>query len=123
MPVYAWPDLLEDASPELRKRMQGKSCFNFTTVDEALLAELAELTRRAFRRMQDSGAESTPAPGGPTRRNSPDRPPAGAGADPAGCLPARPRPGSPGRDAHGHVLLNAHTAPRPPEWPGRRNVV
>jgi hypothetical protein len=27
MPVYAWPDLLEDASPELRKRMQGKSCF------------------------------------------------------------------------------------------------
>jgi hypothetical protein len=40
----------------------NKSCFNFTTVDEALLAELAELTRRAFRRMQDSGAEVHPSP-------------------------------------------------------------
>ncbi len=28
-------------SPELRRRMQGKSCFNFTTVDEPLFAELA----------------------------------------------------------------------------------
>jgi hypothetical protein len=60
MPVYAWPDLLDDVSPELRKRMQGKSCFNFATVDERLLTELGELTRRAFERMRESGADVHP---------------------------------------------------------------
>ena len=44
MSVYAFPDLLESMSPTLRHRMQGKSCFNFTTVDEPLFAELAEVT-------------------------------------------------------------------------------
>jgi hypothetical protein len=44
MPVYATPELAETLSPELRKRMQGKACFNFTKVDEALLAELEALT-------------------------------------------------------------------------------
>ena len=46
MAVYADPSLLESVSPALRKRMQGKSCFNFTKLDEATMAELAELTRR-----------------------------------------------------------------------------
>jgi hypothetical protein len=32
-------------SPELKKRMQGKSCFNFKTVDEKLFKELAKLTK------------------------------------------------------------------------------
>jgi hypothetical protein len=45
IPVYAFPDLLDRASPELRKRMQGKSCFNFTSVDERLFSELAKLTK------------------------------------------------------------------------------
>jgi hypothetical protein len=48
MPVYVEPSLLDDVSPELRKRMQGKSCFNFRSVDEALMTELADLTRRGF---------------------------------------------------------------------------
>jgi hypothetical protein len=48
MPVYAFPDLLAGLSPELKKRMQGKSCFNFTTVDEKLFKELAKLTRAGF---------------------------------------------------------------------------
>jgi hypothetical protein len=47
MPVYVEPSLLESVSPQIRKRMQGKSCFNFTRVDEATKAELAALTRRA----------------------------------------------------------------------------
>jgi hypothetical protein len=34
-------------SPALKKRMQGKACFNFTAVDEALFKELAALTRRS----------------------------------------------------------------------------
>ena len=48
MGVYARPDLLQGVSKELRARMQGKSCFNFTSVDNVLFAELEELTVRAF---------------------------------------------------------------------------
>jgi hypothetical protein len=46
MPVYASATLQAAISPALKKRMQGKACFNFTRVDDALFAELAELTRR-----------------------------------------------------------------------------
>lgn len=48
MSVYASPDLAASMSPELRRRMQGKSCFNFTTVDEPLFEELARLTEASF---------------------------------------------------------------------------
>jgi hypothetical protein len=44
--VYLEPGQLDGLSPELRKRMQGKSCFNFTRVDEALFTELDALTDR-----------------------------------------------------------------------------
>ena len=43
MPVYAVPELADGISPQLAARRQGKSCFNFTRVDEALFAELADL--------------------------------------------------------------------------------
>lgn len=43
MSVYASPELMASMSPELRRRMQGKACFNFTTIDEPLFAELAGL--------------------------------------------------------------------------------
>jgi hypothetical protein len=46
MPVYVSPELAATLSPELRKRMQGKACFNFTRVDEGLLAELDAVTAR-----------------------------------------------------------------------------
>lgn len=46
MPVYMYPELLNDISPELKKRMQGKSCFNFKKVEPELFTELAELTRK-----------------------------------------------------------------------------
>src|ERR1700752_2112410 len=36
VPVYASPDLLKMISPELKKRMQGKGCFNFKQVDKKL---------------------------------------------------------------------------------------
>ena len=55
MPVYVHPDLLDGLSPELRKRMQGKSCFNFTRPDDALFAELETLTAAGFARFQDDG--------------------------------------------------------------------
>jgi hypothetical protein len=37
-------------SPELLKRMQGKTCFNFTRIDEGLFAELASITAKAIER-------------------------------------------------------------------------
>lgn len=55
MAVYMFPDLLEGISEGLRKRMQGKSCFNFSAVDDLLFAELAELTRRSIERVRASG--------------------------------------------------------------------
>jgi hypothetical protein len=53
MSVYAAPDLLKTMSPELKKRMQGKSCFNFKEVDEKLFKELAGLTRAGAARFSD----------------------------------------------------------------------
>lgn len=45
MSVYMSPELMKGMSPELKKRMQGKSCFNFTAVDPKLFAELKALTK------------------------------------------------------------------------------
>jgi hypothetical protein len=44
MPVYMHPELLKRVSPELKQRMQGKSCFNFNAVEPALFKELTALT-------------------------------------------------------------------------------
>jgi hypothetical protein len=44
MPVYCSPELQKKISPQLKKRMQGKACFNFTAPDPALVAELDALT-------------------------------------------------------------------------------
>ena len=50
MGVYGDPGLMDGMSPELRRRMQGKSCFNFARVDEPLFDELAALTRESVAR-------------------------------------------------------------------------
>ncbi len=55
MPVYAHPPLLQGLSPELKARMQGKACFNFKTIDEALFEELDTLTARGFRLFNKAG--------------------------------------------------------------------
>jgi hypothetical protein len=55
MPVYVHPALLQGISPELQKRMQGKSCFNFTRPDDVLLGELETLTAAGFARFQNDG--------------------------------------------------------------------
>lgn len=52
MPVYMYPELLKDISPELKKRMQGKSCFNFKKVEPDLFTELTELTRKSVEKFQ-----------------------------------------------------------------------
>lgn len=55
MPVYVDPPLLEGISPGLKKRMQGKSCFNFKQSDPQLFQELAKLTRVGFAFYQEQG--------------------------------------------------------------------
>ena len=40
-------------SPELKKRMQGRACFNFTTIDEPIFKELAKITKEGAKRFSD----------------------------------------------------------------------
>ena len=53
MPVYMYPELLDGISPELKKHMQGKSCFNFKKVEPALFEELAALTSRGAEKFRE----------------------------------------------------------------------
>ena len=53
MSVYASPDMLKNMSPELKKRMQGKSCFNFKEVDKKLFGELKALTKDGAAKFSD----------------------------------------------------------------------
>ena len=55
MPLYWDPSLLKGISPELQKRMQGKSCFNFKSDDEALFQELEQLTIRGIAGFRKAG--------------------------------------------------------------------
>jgi hypothetical protein len=48
MPVYTNAALRNRLSPALRKRMQGKACFNFTTVEPGQLKELAAVTKKGI---------------------------------------------------------------------------
>jgi hypothetical protein len=62
--LYYNPAAKKALSPALKKRMQGKACFNFTTVDQECFAELGRLIsgslkifkseefRRTIQRMQ-----------------------------------------------------------------------
>ena len=50
MGVYGDERLDASISPELKRRMQGKSCFNFTRIDESLFSELETLTAHSIAR-------------------------------------------------------------------------
>jgi hypothetical protein len=53
MPVYAAPRLVQSLSPELKKRMHGLSCFNFTTIDPDQVKELSKLTKAGIDAFRD----------------------------------------------------------------------
>jgi hypothetical protein len=53
MPIYGCPDLNQQVSEELRKRMQGKSCFNFKVEDEDLFKQLESLTAQGYAKFKD----------------------------------------------------------------------
>jgi hypothetical protein len=48
MPLYMNAAMQKRIPGELKKRMQGKACFNFSEVDPALFRQLAELTAAGF---------------------------------------------------------------------------
>jgi len=55
MPVYMYSDLVKEIPSELKKRMQGKSCFNFKKVDKDLFTQLAELTNKSVKTFNQRG--------------------------------------------------------------------
>lgn len=55
MPIYMNPKLQAAISPELKKRMQGKSCFNFTHVDPSHISELKKLTKAGYEEFKTWG--------------------------------------------------------------------
>lgn len=71
MPVYMRPELLKTLSPRLAKRMQGKSCFNFTTVDPDEAKELSALTRAGIAVFRDLKLPWAQPAGRTAKRTSP----------------------------------------------------
>ncbi len=55
MPVYVKPELLTGLSSELKNRMQGKSCFNFTSTEPVLMKELEILTKASYASYKEQG--------------------------------------------------------------------
>ena len=53
LPLYVDPQMVKVIPPGLKKRMQGKACFNFTAVDQELFAELAQLTAAGYERFKE----------------------------------------------------------------------
>ena len=56
MPVYMYPELLKDMSPDLKRHMQGKSCFKFKKVEPDLIRELDDLTRKVVEKFKQENA-------------------------------------------------------------------
>ena len=54
-PVYMFPDLLNGMSLALKKRMQGKTCWNFKNAEQPLFAELARIVEASFQRFAELG--------------------------------------------------------------------
>jgi hypothetical protein len=49
MPVYMYPELAKEIPRVLKKRMQGKSCFNFKEPDKELFRDLGKLTESSYK--------------------------------------------------------------------------
>jgi hypothetical protein len=48
--LYFNPAAIKAIPPALKKRMQGKACFNFTAIDEACFADLRQLIAEGLKR-------------------------------------------------------------------------
>lgn len=55
-PVYTNPELLDEISDGLKKRMQGKSCFNFKKeITKEQLNGISELTKKSYEKFFEIG--------------------------------------------------------------------
>ena len=55
-PVYTHPELLNEIPESLRKRMQGKSCFNFKKeITEEQLDAIRALTKESYKKFVENG--------------------------------------------------------------------
>ncbi|MCR9174282.1 MAG: hypothetical protein NXI10_17425 [bacterium] len=55
-PVYTNPELLDEIPESLKKRMQGKSCFNFKKeITEEQLNGINELTKKSYEKFVENG--------------------------------------------------------------------
>ena len=61
MSAYADPSIIASMSPELKRRMQGKSCFNFTKIDDTLFEELEGITAKGVARHPEMVASALAA--------------------------------------------------------------
>lgn len=52
-PIYSHPDEFEDITPELKKFLKGKSCFNINEVDSNLLDEIDSLLVKGIKKYQE----------------------------------------------------------------------
>ncbi|MGC2698064.1 MAG: hypothetical protein WA738_19935 [Candidatus Angelobacter sp.] len=52
LPAYFCPELLKGMSPALKKRKQGKACFNFTAIDDVCFAELSRHTAEGLKKFK-----------------------------------------------------------------------
>jgi len=55
MPIYMDVELQAAITDGLKKRMQGKACFNFTTIEPSQIRDLAQLTRKGFDKWKKLG--------------------------------------------------------------------
>ena len=53
--VYAFPQLKKELSEALQQRMHGKSCFNFTELNDSIVSELSTLTARSVDAFRKAG--------------------------------------------------------------------
>ena len=58
LPLYMCPELNKGISPVLKKRMQGKACFNFKEPNETLFEELEVLTSEGLSLARKGGFAS-----------------------------------------------------------------
>ncbi|MFX1237644.1 MAG: hypothetical protein ACFFAS_10745 [Promethearchaeota archaeon] len=51
--IYSHPEIFEDISPQLKKFLKGKSCFNINNVSPQLLKEIEEILKKGIKKFKE----------------------------------------------------------------------
>jgi hypothetical protein len=51
--IYSHPDLLKDISPDLKRVLKGKSCFNISKATPQLLEEVDEILKKGIEKYKE----------------------------------------------------------------------